>query len=97
MCISCPSQADPTSTTLFGNPQHPGYPSGHACASGASAAIMSFLFPADSQPFTQMANDAGNSTFDAGIHTPLDVSQGLSLGNSVGQKVVARAQSDGAN
>jgi hypothetical protein len=92
-----PSQADPTITTLFANPQHPGFPSGHACASGASAAIMSFLFPADSQLFSQMANDAGTSTFDAGIHTQLDVSQGLSLGGAVGQKVVARAQSDGAN
>ena len=90
-----PSQADPTITTLFGNPQHPGYPSGHAC--GASAAIMSFLFPADSQPFSQMATDAGMSTFDAGIHTQFDVSQGLALGTSVGQKVAARAQTDGAN
>jgi len=92
-----PSQADPTITTLFANPQHPGYPSGHACASGASAAIMSFLFPADSQPFSQMATDAGMSTFDAGIHTQFDVSQGLALGTSVGQKVAARAQTDGAN
>ena len=92
-----PSQADPAITTLFANPQHPGYPSGHACASGASAAIMSFLFPADLQPFSQMASDAGISTFDAGIHTQFDVSHGLSLGASVGQKVVARAQSDGAN
>jgi membrane-associated phospholipid phosphatase len=92
-----PSQADPTITTLFANPQHPGYPSGHACASGASAAVMSLLFPADSQMFSQMASDAGISTFDAGIHTQLDVSQGLSLGTGVGQKVAARAQSDGAN
>jgi len=92
-----PSQADATITTLFGNPQHPGYPSGHACASGASAAILSFFFPADSQVFSQMAQDAGTSTFDAGIHTQLDVSQGLSLGGAVGQKVAARAQSDGAN
>ncbi|MFN7995191.1 MAG: vanadium-dependent haloperoxidase [Bryobacteraceae bacterium] len=92
-----PSQADPTITTLFGNPQHPGYPSGHACASGASAAILSFLFPADAPSLSQMANDAGFSTFDAGIHTPLDVSAGLSLGTTVGQAVAARAQSDGAN
>jgi len=92
-----PSQADPTITTLFANPQHPGYPSGHACASGASAEIMSYLFPADTDAFSQMATDAGNSTFDSGIHTPLDVSQGLSLGRSVGHEVAARAQSDGAN
>jgi hypothetical protein len=43
-----------------------------------------------------MATDAGTSTFDAGIHTQLDVSQGLTLGNSVGQKAAARAQADGA-
>jgi membrane-associated phospholipid phosphatase len=92
-----PSQADPTILTLFANPQHPGYPSGHACASGASAAVMSTLFPNDAQLFTSMANDAGTSTFDAGIHTQLDVSEGLKLGTQVGQKIAARALADGAN
>jgi membrane-associated phospholipid phosphatase len=92
-----PSQADPTIPTLFANPQHPGYPSGHACASGASAAVMSTLFPNDAQLFTSMANDAGTSTFDAGIHTQLDVSEGLKLGTQVGQKIAARALADGAN
>jgi membrane-associated phospholipid phosphatase len=92
-----PPQADSTIVPLFALPQHPGYPSGHACASGASAAALSFLFPADAQLFAAMANDAGTSTFDALIHTQLDVSQGLALGTGVGQKAVARAQSDGAN
>jgi membrane-associated phospholipid phosphatase len=92
-----PSQADPTIATLFANPQHPGYPSGHACASGASAAVMSYLYPADAQALQTMAADAGNSTFDALIHTQLDVSTGLTLGGQVGQQVVARAQKDGAN
>ena len=92
-----PSQADSTIQPLFAIPQHPGYPSGHACASGASAAIMSVLFPNDAALFTSMANDAGTSTFDALIHTQLDVSQGLALGTQVGQKVAARASADGAN
>jgi membrane-associated phospholipid phosphatase len=92
-----PPQADSTIVPLFALPQHPGYPSGHACASGASATILSAIFPADAAAFTAMANDAGNSTFDALIHTQLDVSQGLALGNGVGQKVVARAKTDGAN
>jgi membrane-associated phospholipid phosphatase len=92
-----PSQADPTISTLFANPQHPGFPSGHACASGASAAIMSTLFPNDAQLFTSMASDAGTSTFDAGIHTQLDVSEGLTLGTQVGQKIADRASADGAN
>jgi membrane-associated phospholipid phosphatase len=92
-----PPQADPTIIPLFALPQHPGYPSGHACASGASAAVMSYLFPADASALSSMASDAGNSTFDALIHTQLDVNVGLTLGAQVGQQVVAHAQTDGAN
>jgi membrane-associated phospholipid phosphatase len=92
-----PSQADPTITPVFAIPQHPGYPSGHACASGASAAVMAYLFPSDATALNSMASDAGTSTFDALIHTQLDVSTGLSLGGQVGQQVVARAQGDGSN
>ena len=58
---------------------------------------MSVLFPDDAQPFAATANAAGTSTFDAGIHTPLDVSQGLMLGGQVGQEIAARAAADGAN
>jgi membrane-associated phospholipid phosphatase len=92
-----PSQADSTITPVFGNPQHPGFPSGHACASGASAAVMSVLFPDDAKSFGAMATAAGMSTFDAGIHTQYDVTQGLLLGGEVGQAVATRASSDGAN
>src|SRR5579864_1084237 len=92
-----PPQADPTIIPVFAIPQHPGYPSGHACASGASAAVMSFLFPSDAQILNNTASDAGNSTFDALIHTQLDVKTGLTLGGQVGQQVVAKAQVDGAN
>ena len=92
-----PSQADATITTLFGNPQHPGYTSGHACASGALAPVLTYLFPADATALSVMATDAGNSTFYAGIHTQLDVSTGLTVGSQIGQQVVARAQRDGAD
>ena len=85
----------------FGNPamlpKHPGYPSGHACASSASAEVMSYLFPSDAMALKAMAADAGNSTFDALIHTQFDVTTGLTLGGQVGQQVVTRAQGDGAN
>jgi membrane-associated phospholipid phosphatase len=92
-----PIQADSTITPVFTNPQHPGFPSGHACASGASAAVMSFLFPDDAQNFATTANAAGTSTLDAEIHTQYDVSQGLTLGGQVGQAVGSRASNDGAN
>jgi membrane-associated phospholipid phosphatase len=91
-----PPQVDATIVPLFALPQHPGYPSGHACGSGASAAVLAYLFPVDATALNAMAVDAGTSTFDARIHTQLDVSAGLSLGGQVGQAVVSRAQQDGA-
>jgi hypothetical protein len=59
--------------------------------------VISYLYPADAQALQAMATDAGNSTFDALIHTQLDVNTGLTLGNQVGQQVVAHAKNDGAN
>jgi membrane-associated phospholipid phosphatase len=91
-----PPMADATITPVFGLPQHPGFPSGHACASGASSALLGSLFPGDAQLLTAMAQDAGNSTFYAAIHTMTDVAQGLVLGGRVGQEVVRRAQADGS-
>ena len=91
-----PPMTDSTIVPLFALPQHPGFPSGHACASGAASAVMSYLFPGDAASFSAMASDAGNSTFYAAIHTMFDVAQGAALGGQVGQQVVHRAQTDGA-
>jgi membrane-associated phospholipid phosphatase len=91
-----PPMADPSIVPLFGLPQHPGFPSGHACASGGASAVMGYLFPNDAAAFTAMAQDAGSSTFYAAIHTTFDVDQGLGLGGQVGQQVVASARNDGS-
>jgi membrane-associated phospholipid phosphatase len=91
-----PSMVDASITPLFSNPAHPGFPSGHACASGASASVLGYLFGAEAQALNDQATDAGMSTFYAGIHTPFDVQQGLLLGTAVGKKVVAHAQGDGS-
>ena len=92
-----PPQVDPKFTSLFPLPQHPSFPSGHACASGGIAPVLSYLFPADASFFAMEAGIAGESTFDAGIHFQVDVDQGLALGGQAGQAVVHRAQGDGAN
>jgi membrane-associated phospholipid phosphatase len=92
-----PPMADPTIVPVFAIPQHPGFPSGHACASGATSAVMSYLFPSDAASFAAMSLDAGNSTFYAAIHTMFDVSQGFTLGAQTGNQVVQRAQTDGAH
>lgn len=91
-----PSPADATVTTLFANPAHPGLPSGHACASAASGAVLGYLFPADSIGLLDQATDAGVSTFDAGIHTMFQVQQGFLLGQAVGNAVIGRASKDGS-
>ncbi len=91
-----PSMADPTIVPLFANPANPSYPSAHACGSGAAATVLAYLFPNDADAFSNQAVDGGTSTFDAGIHTTFDVSQGLLMGNMVAQQVVARAKTDGA-
>jgi membrane-associated phospholipid phosphatase len=92
-----PLMADATIIPVFALPQHPGLPSGHACASGATAAVMSYLFPTDAQSFAAISLDAGNSTFYAAIHTMFDVAQGFVLGQQTGQQVVQHAQADGAH
>ena len=91
-----PPMLDASITPLFALPQHPGFPSGHACASGAASAVLGALFPNDASAFSAMAQDAGNSTFYAAIHTMFDVAQGLVLGGQVGQQVIHRAETDGA-
>jgi membrane-associated phospholipid phosphatase len=92
-----PPMADPTIVPVFALPQHPSFPSGHACASGAASAVLSYLFPSDAPSFSAMAQDAGNSTFYALIHSMFDVAQGLVEGGQVGQSVVKHAQNDGAH
>lgn len=91
-----PPMADAAIVPVFALPQHPGFPSGHGCASGAISTVMTYLFPNDAQLFAAMAQDAGNSTFYAAIHTMFDVAQGLAQGAQTGQKVVERARTDGA-
>ena len=86
-----PAMVDPDIIPLFANPAHPGFPSGHACASGSIAVVLESLFPADANTMDAQALDAGMSTFYAGIHTRYDVEAGLALGRAVGQNVVRKA------
>ena len=85
-----PSMVDTSIVTLFANPAHPGFPSGHACASGGAGTVLGYLFPQDSAAMSAMALDGGLSTLYAGIHARLDVDGGLRIGQSVGEKVIQR-------
>src|SRR5262249_7356920 len=85
-----PVMFDAGITPLFATPGHPGFPSGHACASGAIAAVMDTTFAAEAQAFDAKATEAGLSTFYAGIHFKSDVDGGLALGHAVGLEVLSK-------
>lgn len=75
-----PSQADPLITTAVGLPNHPSWPSGHSCASGAWSAILRIAFPADRQLIDSLATDASLSRLVGGLHYRSDTDAGTQLG-----------------
>jgi membrane-associated phospholipid phosphatase len=86
-----PPQADPQITPLFPLPAHPSFPSGHACASGAAAGVLSAVFPDSASYFADRAREGGMSTFYSAIHYMNDVDAGLKLGDAVAKFVLRRA------
>jgi membrane-associated phospholipid phosphatase len=92
-----PSQADRKLTTRIPTPDSPSYPSEHAAAAGAAAAVLSYLFPGNAQAFSSMAQQAGKAFINAGVQYPSDVTAGLALGQAVAARVIQRAQTDGSD
>ena len=91
-----PSQLDKTVITLFPPPNHPSYPAGHGCNSGAGAQVLAYLFPDEAKFILDKADEAGLSRMWAGIHFRSDIEAGLKLGRQVADVVIARAKGDGA-
>lgn len=92
-----PSQFDPKLTAIVAVPNSPSYPSEHAVAAGAAAAVLSYIYPDDAKMFDELAQQAGQSRLLAGVQYPSDVSAGLELGRAVAAKVIARAKADGSD
>jgi membrane-associated phospholipid phosphatase len=86
-----PWQADPSITVVaaVGKPNHPSYPSGHGCVSGAGAAVLGSFFPEERGRFDALAAEAGVSRLYAGIHYRFDVETGLQMGRSVAALAIA--------
>ena len=92
-----PSAMDPQLVTALPNPASPSYPSEHAVAAGAAAALLTYIYPDDAQRFATLAEEAGQSRVLAGLHFPSDVEAGLELGRAVAAKVIERAKADGSD
>jgi membrane-associated phospholipid phosphatase len=91
-----PFQLDAATKTLFTTPNHPSYPSAHACVSGGNAGALSYLFPQDAASFQAQATEAAESRIWSGIHFRSDINAGLALAQKVTQAVVDRVQQDGS-
>jgi hypothetical protein len=85
-----PSQADPAIKPLIGVPNHPSYPSNHACLSTAVALALAHFFPPEHERLSRMAGEAGASRIYAGIHYRFDVDAGAEIGRKVAAVAVAR-------
>ena len=74
-----PSQADPGIKLAIGLPNHPSYPSNHACLTGASMAVLAALFPSRADALWALGVEAGISRIYGGIHYRFDVDAGLTI------------------
>lgn len=91
-----PTMLDPTLTIVIPVPEHPSYPSGHACVAGAANAVLEQFFPSESAIFAATALDAVLARMKAGIHFLSDMDAGLSLGQQVAQDILAAEAQRGA-
>jgi len=84
-----PWQADSAITTPIGRPNHPSYPSNHACVSGTFANTLGATFPAERDRLAAMADEAGESRLYAGIHYRFDKDAGLLIAREVADLALA--------
>jgi len=82
-----PTQIDPQIRLTIGVPNHPSYPSNHACTSGGMGLILDAQFPDQGGRYFAMGRQAGESRIYAGIHYRFDVDDGY----VIAKKVAARA------
>jgi membrane-associated phospholipid phosphatase len=82
-----PNQYDSTYKSLIQTPPFPGYPSGHAAGSSATAAVLEYFFPADAKEFQKLAKDCADSRFFAGIHFRTDNEVGTQMGKELGKYI----------
>ena len=82
-----PTQVDPEIHLAIGVPNHPSYPSNHACISGAIGLVLDAQFPDQGGLYSAMARQAGESRLYGGIHYRIDLDEGF----VIARKVSARA------
>jgi membrane-associated phospholipid phosphatase len=89
-----PSQLDSALEPLVAVPGSPAYPSEHAAAAGAAAAVLASFAPTQADALWAMTEEAAGSREWAGVQYPSDTAAGLDIGRGVAKLAIAAAQSD---
>ena len=85
-----PSQADAGVILGIGLPNHPSYPSAHACADGALSGILSLAFPRERAFLEANAQEAADSRIIGGLHYTFDADAGREIGRRAARLAIQR-------
>jgi hypothetical protein len=85
-------------TPLFAVPAESTYPSAEAAVAAASAAVLSYVYPAkeDVARIEKRSRDHQDSRLWAGVSRRSDLAAGEEIGRAVAERLIARAKTDGA-
>jgi membrane-associated phospholipid phosphatase len=75
-----PTQADPLISLAVALPNHPSYPSAHACITGAIMNVLIDAFPSERDRLQDFIRISGLSRIYAGLHYRFDVDAGETIG-----------------
>jgi broad specificity polyphosphatase/5'/3'-nucleotidase SurE len=76
------------STLAIGVPNHPSYPSDHACISGTVGRVLDASLRGTESMYESMGQQAGDSRVYAGIHYPMDLDAGFEIARKVAARVL---------
>ncbi len=92
-----PGGADRGAKAVVPMPASPSYPSDHAAAAVAAAAVLGELLPSRAADIAARAEEAMRAPMIAGIEFPSDVAAGRAIGRAAAELAIARARGDGAD
>ena len=75
-------------TPYLATPQHPSYPAGHSVLPACFIKIASHFFPNEKEKLYTMLNECAWSRLYGGVHYPLDISEGIHLGEDIALKII---------
>ncbi|MBI6875156.1 vanadium-dependent haloperoxidase [Clostridium aciditolerans] len=86
--IARPNQLNQNLATVLCTPKHPTYPAGHAVIAGCAEKVLSYFFQGEKKRLKELAEECAESRIFAGVHFPIDCTEGMRLGRQIGTIIV---------